>query len=115
MGLPNFGLKKTTTQLILSVRMKHSVGYITPQNPLNYSHKILQSIPKFLSSSKAVADSDTTGHYTTPDTPYSNIIIANNPIPITMTNGEVIRSTHMALLPQKELPTSACKAHISHK
>ena len=38
--------------------------------------------------------------------------IANNPIKIKMPNGGIITSTHIALLPQHNLPDNARKAHI---
>ena len=37
---------------------------------------------------------------------------ANNPIPVQMPNGEIITSTHIALLPQHNLLDKAQKAHI---
>ena len=64
------------------------------------------------SSLEAVADSGTTGHYITTKTPCVDKRIANNPIPIKMPNGEIITSTHIALLPQHNLPDNARKAHI---
>ena len=64
------------------------------------------------SSLEAVADSGTTGHYITTTTPCVDKQIANNPIPIKMPNGEIITSTHIALLPQHNLPDNARKAHI---
>ena len=64
------------------------------------------------SSLEAVADSGTTGHYTTPTTPCKNKQTATQAIPIKMPNGEIITSSHIALLPQHNLPDKARKAHI---
>ena len=51
------------------------------------------------SSLEAVADSGTTGHYITPTTPCTNKQTATHPVPIKMPNGEIITSSHIALLP----------------
>ena len=64
------------------------------------------------SSVLAVADSGTTGHYITADTPCINKTKANNNIPITLTNGDIISTTHIALLTQTNLPDAARCAHI---
>ena len=64
------------------------------------------------SSLEVVADSGTTGHYITTTTPCVDKQITNNPIPIKMPNGEIIKLTHIALLPQHNLPDKARKAHI---
>ena len=64
------------------------------------------------SSLEAVADSGTTGHYITTTTLCVDKQIVNNPIPIKMLNGEIITSTHIALLPQYNVPDKARKAHI---
>ena len=58
------------------------------------------------SSLEAVADSGTTGHYITPTTPCMNKQTATQPIPINIT------SSHVALLPQHNLPDKARKAHM---
>ena len=63
-------------------------------------------------SHEAVADSGTTGHYITPTTPCKNKQKATQPIPIKMPNGEITTSSHIALLPQHNLPDKARKAHI---
>ena len=52
------------------------------------------------SSLEAVADSGTTGHYITPTTPCTNKQTATQLIPIKMPNGDIITSSHIALLPQ---------------
>ena len=64
------------------------------------------------SSLEAVYDSGTTGHYITPTTQCTNKQTATQPIPIKMTNGEIITSSHIALLPQHNLPYKAPQAHI---
>ena len=61
---------------------------------------------------EAVADSGTTGHYITPTTPCTNKQTATQPIPIKMPNGEIITSSHIALLPQHNFPDKARQAHI---
>ena len=64
------------------------------------------------SSLESVADSGTTGHYITTTTQCVDKQMANNPIPIKMLNGEIITSTHIALLPQYNLLDKARKSHI---
>ena len=64
------------------------------------------------SSLEAVADSGTTGHYITPTTPFTNKHTATHTIPIKMPNGEIITSSHIALLPQHNLPDKTRKSHI---
>ena len=64
------------------------------------------------SSLEAVADPGTTGHYITQTTPCTNKQTANHPIPTNIPNGEIITFSHIALLPQKNLPDKARKAHI---
>ena len=59
-----------------------------------------------------VADSGTTRHYITTDTPCVKKIKANHTIPITLPNGDIISSIHIALLPQTNLPDAARHAHI---
>ena len=86
----------------------------------NYSNLVKNNISKklnfntiFLDSSlEAVADSDTTRHYITTKTPCIDKRISNNSIPIKVLNGEIITSTHIALLPQHNLPDNARKTHI---
>ena len=63
------------------------------------------------SSLEAVPDSGTTEHYMAPTTPCTDKNIENNPISTKMLNGEIITSTHIALLPQHNLPDKARKAH----
>ena len=64
------------------------------------------------SSLEAVSDSGNTGHYITPTTPCTNKQTATQPIPIKMPNEEIITSSHIALLPQHNLPEKARQAHI---
>ena len=64
------------------------------------------------SSLQAVADSGTTGHYITPTTPCTNKQTATQPIPIKIPNGDIITLSHIALLPQHNLPDKARQAHI---
>ena len=63
------------------------------------------------SSLEAVADSGTTGHYITPKTPCTNKQTSTQSIPIKMPNREIITSSQIALLPQKNLPDKARKPH----
>ena len=64
------------------------------------------------SSLEAVAVSGTTGHYIRPTTPCTNKQTSTQLIPIKMPNGEIITSSHIALLPQHNLPDKARQAHI---
>ena len=59
-----------------------------------------------------MADTRTTGHYMTLDSPSDNKKISVIPLPIRMQNGEIITSTHTALLSKPDLPTEARKAHL---
>ena len=61
---------------------------------------------------KAVAETGTTGHYLTLDSLCNNKQQAVHPLPIQMSNGEIIMSTHTALLSRQYLPIQARKAHI---
>ena len=60
----------------------------------------------------AEADTGTTGHYLTLDLPCSNIQQDVHPLPIQMPNGEIIKSTHTALLYHPDLPLHALQAHL---
>ena len=64
------------------------------------------------SSLEAVADSGTTRHYITTNTPCVDKRIVNNPIPIKIPNGDIIKLTHIALRPQHNLPDNVRKANI---
>ena len=59
-----------------------------------------------------VEDTGTTGRFLTLDSPYNNKQQAVHPLPIQMPNGEIIMSTHTALLFHQDLPLQARKAHI---
>ena len=60
----------------------------------------------------AVSDSGTSGHYITASTPCFKKNRANHHIPITLPNEYIISSTHIAILPQTNLPDAARRAHI---
>ena len=60
----------------------------------------------------AVLDTGTTGHYLTLNSSCDNKELAVNPLPIQMPNGEIITSTHTALLSKQDLPIQARKAHL---
>ena len=60
----------------------------------------------------AVADMGTTGHYLTLNLPCNNKQQAGHPLPIQMPNGEIITSTHTALLYHQDLPLQAWKSHL---
>ena len=64
------------------------------------------------SSVLAVVDSSTTGHNITTENLCVNKTKANYPITITLPNGDIISSTYIALLPQKNLPDAASHSHI---
>ena len=55
----------------------------------------------------AVADTGTKGHYLTLDSPCDNKQQAFHPLPIQIPNGEIITSTHTALLYHQDLPLQA--------
>ena len=80
------------------------------ENYINY----IQSNPKLVQTvyDLAVVDMGTTGHYLTLDLPCDNKQQAVNPISIQMSNGEIITSTHTALLSQQDLPVQARKANL---
>ena len=60
----------------------------------------------------AVADTGTTGKYLTLNSPCNNKQQAVHPLPIQMTNKEIITSTHTSLLSNQELPIQAQKSRI---
>ena len=68
------------------------------KNYINY----IQSNPKILQTvdDLAVADTGTTGHYLTLDSPCDNKQQDVNTLPIQMPNGEIITSAHTSLLSQ---------------
>ena len=79
------------------------------ENYINY----IQSNPKLAlpMDNLAVADTGKTGHLLTLDSPCSNKQKDFRPLPIQMPNGEVIKSTHTALLSHLDLPLQARQAH----
>ena len=64
------------------------------------------------SSDLSIVDSGTTGNYIITNTPCVNKTKANHPIPITLPNGDIISSTRIVLLAQKNLPDASRRAHI---
>ena len=60
----------------------------------------------------AVADTRTTGHYLTLNSPCCNKRKAIHPLPIQIPNGEIITSTHTALLSHQDLPFQARQENI---
>ena len=80
------------------------------ENYINY----IQSNPKLVlpMDDLTVADTGTTGHYLTLDSPCSNKQKAVHPLSIHMSNGEFIKSTYTALLALPDLPLQAQQAHI---
>ena len=60
----------------------------------------------------AVADTGTTGNYLTLNSPCCNKRKAIHLLPIQMPNGEIITSTHTALLNHQDLPFQARQAHL---
>ena len=52
----------------------------------------------------AIANTGTTGHYLTVDDPCTNIHPTTKPISIQIPNGQLLHSTHTALLKEKALP-----------
>ena len=79
----------------------------------NYMHYI-QSNPKLVRpmDDLALADTRTMGHYLTLDSPFNNKQQALHALPIQIPNGEIIASTHTALLPHPDLQLQARKAHL---
>ena len=79
------------------------------ENYINY----IQSNPELVQTvdDLEVAETGKTGHYFTLYLPWKNKQLAVNPLPIQITNREIITSTHTALLSQQELPIQARKSH----
>ena len=80
------------------------------ENYINY----IQSNPKLVLSMDdlAVVDMGMTVNYLTLDPPFGNKQKSVHPLPIQMKNGEVIKSTHTALLAHPDLPFQARQAHL---
>jgi hypothetical protein len=83
---------------------EHNNNHITPITTTD------QSPPPKLH--RAILDSGTTGHYLLPDTHCIHKQWANNPIYVTLPNGNIICSTHTAQLPFPKLPLTALQAHV---
>ena len=80
------------------------------ENYINYIQsniKLVQTVDEL-----AVSDTETAGYCLTIDLPYDNKQLDISPLPIRMPNGEIITSTHTALLSKKDLPIKEWKAHI---
>ena len=60
----------------------------------------------------AVVDTGTKGHYLTLDSQCSNQKKAVYPLPVQMSNGEVIKSTHTSLLSNPDLTLKVRQAHL---
>ena len=60
----------------------------------------------------AVADTGTTEHYLDLDSPCDNKKQAIHTLPIQIPNGEIIASTHTALLSCQDLQIQARQAHL---
>ena len=74
----------------------------------------IQSNPKLVlpMDDLAVTDTGMMGHYLTLDLPCNNKQQAIHPLPIQMPNGEIIKSTHTALLSHPDLLLQARQAHL---
>ena len=59
-----------------------------------------------------VSETRTIGNYLTLDSPCENKQLTIIPLPICITNGEIIKSTHTTLLSKKYLTIEAWRAHI---
>ena len=82
----------------------------TNENYINYiksNTKLVQTVNEL-----SVADTGTTGQYLTLDSPCDNKQLAISPLPIRMTNREIITSTHTAIFSKIYLPIEAQKAYI---
>ena len=60
----------------------------------------------------AVTDTGTTGCYLTLDSLCDNKQQAVHPLPIQMSKGEIMLSTHTAVLPHQDLPIQTLKADL---
>ena len=80
------------------------------ENYINY----IKSNPKLVQTVDELAVSDTgmTGNYLTLNLTCDNKQLAISPLPIRMPNGEIITSTHTALLTKKDLPIATRKSHL---
>ena len=98
-----------------TTEIKPYSNLVIPNNLTSNTSTVENSSTYVGATTQAVADSGTTGHFITEDTPCVNVQKTYNPIPIKMPNGDIISSTHIALLPQQNLPLPARKAHIFPK
>ena len=76
-------------------------------NHIQYNPKLVQTV-----DNPAVAETGTTEHYLTLDLPCDNKQQAVHPLLIQIPNGEIITSTHTALLSHQDLPIQAQKSHL---
>ena len=76
-------------------------------NYINYNPKLVQIVDNL-----AVADTGTTGHYLTLNSPWDNKQQVVNLLLILIPSGEIITWTHTSLLSHQDLPIQARKAHI---
>ena len=76
-------------------------------NYIQYNTKLVKKVDEL-----AVAETGTTGHYMTLESPCDNKQLAINPPPIRMPKGEIITSKHTALLSKQDLPIEARKENI---
>ena len=60
----------------------------------------------------AMVDTGKTVHYLTLNSPCDNKQQASHPLPIQLSNGEIVTSTHTALLSHQDLLIQARKSHI---
>ena len=76
---------------------------------LFHQKNVIRLLP---SSTAAIVDSGTTGHYLTATPPCGQKQFFSVLLPIKMPNGEIIHSTHTTLIPHKNLPIEARKAPV---
>ena len=80
------------------------------ENHINYiqsNTKLVQTMDNL-----EVADTGTTGHYLTLDSPCDNKQQYVHPLPIQIPNGGIITSTHTSILSHQDLLLQAQKSHI---
>ena len=81
-------------------------------NKSSYDINCIPNIVSPLSRNSVIAYLGTTGHYLTSTTQCVDKQVALSPLPIHTPNGEIIYSTHTALLPNQYLPLEARRCHI---
>ena len=101
---------RTMVGTVSVIPRKRRRSFLDNENYINY----IQSNPKLLKTvdELAVSDTGTTGNYLTLYSPCENKQLAINPIPICMSNGQIITSTHTDLLYKQDLPIAARKSHL---